>query len=213
MRTFPNNQALLEQDTDILLSHLYRPVSPDEQARLELRAGDSPTTRLAIQQLLNIDKSVTNRPISMALLRMLTFLSFDYSNKRLVFDPNVQLRDPLRSLSPDDINALKDFSNPSNNREPPSGRGGKTNQHGPRLGRRDVLQLAKLDSNGIYWRYYCLAPFGFFPTLDKVHMASWYLSSSPVIFTAINLIMKQLANQEKYGRRTLALVDSPYAQL
>lgn len=159
---------------------------------------------------------VATRPLSMAVHRIMSIITTDLHNHDLLFDKQAQRKDPLRTLTDEEVEALRALAsdlNPASPAKPSKAVTVVESKSSPRLGSRDVHRLARLDPGGMFWRYACLAPYGYFPPRDVVVMMIWSLSTSPLLFWGIDKIMCQLQDQKKFGKRTLTLIDSPYAQL
>jgi hypothetical protein len=165
-----------------------------------------------IKEALNLREGQVGS-LAMALHRILTLISFDMRNHRLLFDKAVYDRDPLVKLSADEVRKLHNISGGTNQRRPaipePLGRaiGTKTAPAAKiRLGSEDVRRLAHLDKfGGIFWQYVLCAPPGYTPIDDPVHMVSQACISSPVLLEGIRRIVK--SNTDGDGR-VLVLIDS-----
>lgn len=152
--------------------------------------------------------------IAMALHRILTLISFDMRNYRLLFDKTVYDRDPLVKLSDDEVKKLRGISRETTQPGTASSagrRGGKGAAGAKiRLGSEDVQKLAHLDkSGGVMWQYILCAPAGYTPVDDPVHMVSQACIASPILLEGIRRIVR--SNIDGNGR-VLVLIDSPFAQ-
>jgi len=116
-----------------------------------------------IKDALNIREG-REGPIAMALHRVLTLISFDMRNYRLLFDKKVYDSDPLVRLSDEEVKKLNGISQngqPLGKNPEPAG-GGKTAPAAKIcLGSDDVKKLVRLDKfRGVFWQYVLCAPPG-----------------------------------------------------
>lgn len=219
--------------TDILINHRHNPLSKEEHAQQLARDGEASITRekSKVQEVMKVDHSALTKPMSMAFHRIMTLVSLDMHNYPLLFDRATQARDPLMALTDDQVRELRLFAaelgaadEPGQNRPRKRAKGNMKAQHeapstsvqsipAVRLGASEVQRIQQLDPTGLAWRFATLAPFGHLVPTNKLNMCFWALSHSPVMTWGINKIMQQMAEPQKYGSRTLVLVDSPYAQL
>lgn len=221
--TKTKNQLDIERNTDMLMNHMYHPVNKEERAKLEAiymeSAGEEPDgMRSTVEEILDIKFETAGKPLGMAYLRLMSLQNLLITTMRLFSDPQCQRKDFLTRLSPEARKLLQklaasgdDKAAAAENLQEKEDKHGAT-QHNPRLGEREVHRLSQLDPCGMYWYYNTLSDFGYTACDNVTHMLIFVLSSSPVMFHAIDRIMIQLKNQGKYGKRSLALVDSPFAQ-
>lgn len=205
-------------DTDMVMSHMYNPVSQEERDALANSYKDQDIEDLdpneihgKVEKILDIQFEMVGKPLSMAYRRYLTIINVSYIISKLFTDASIQRKDPLKTYS---AKEQEEFSKLS-------GKGSKADVHvdkdhdkaqGPRLGQRDVHKLAQMDPTGLYYLYSMLASFGHTPCDNIPHMVYYMLSASPVLYCIVDRIMEQMENPTVYGLRSLCLADSPMAQ-
>ncbi|KAL1873053.1 hypothetical protein Daus18300_004196, partial [Diaporthe australafricana] len=206
--------------TDILMSHQSHPLSQDGRERdckLRKNLGINSASDM-YSYAFRIDDCQAKQPMPMAVHRVNSGISTDFSMYRLFFDREVIKQDPLHAMTESQCTALglvaRGYSLEQAVGEAERIEEGKEKAaHGSRLELQEVHRLASMDPGALNWHYNCLAPYRFAPPVqDDVHMIAWALSYSPVMFWGIDKIMTQLNNPDKFGSRTLVLVDSHYAQ-
>lgn len=150
-------------------------------ARARTPEGVGPTQLVGIRQILRRGDDAVGafqRPVAMAYYRVMSLISYDMSYYRLFFDPATARPDPLNRMTAEQAAALarlarEDTSTPS------ATAAARRRGHGsamateaqPRLGRRILHLLRDMDLyGGLFWKYAVLAPPGYVPTTDKVHM-------------------------------------------
>lgn len=207
--------------TDVLMSHQFHPLTQEglkRDGKLRKNLGLISASDM-YSYASRIDDSQAKQPMPMAVHRINSDISRDFSTYRLFFDREVIKQDPLHAMTESQCAALRlvarGYSLEQATREAEKmEKGKKKATHGSRLGLQDVHRLASMDPGCLNWHYTCLVPYDFVPPVQyDIHMIAWALSHSPVVFWGIDKIMSQLSNSEKFGSRTLVFVDSPYAQL
>lgn len=203
----PRTAAKLSLAVDVLMNNLFKKSSFGSASR---KGKGVEPVQLRVEQILNLAPDDAASQMAMAYYRVMSLISFDMRNHGLFFDAEVHRRDPLARLSDKEVALLKKLSqDPDEDVLPEAGHEAKA-----RFGTHDVRKLASLDVyGGLFWRYSLLAPPGFVPVDDVTHMLVWSLCESPVLFETVSRVVRAVRNKDKYGGRTLVLIDSPFAQL
>lgn len=205
----------------MFLGHMYRPMTEEEQAKIKTtidgQHGNTPhgILKQKIESALDVGSEFAGKQMSMSFNRFLELTNTTAHAKRLFIDGKLRRKDPLRRLTPEEAQILVTLARSGDEAAQELSKAQKDSERSktaPRLGARDVHRLAALDKSGLYWMYSMLASYGYTPCDNVPHMVNFFLMHAPVIFEAVARIMKQLENQEKYGPRTLALVDNPFGQ-
>ncbi|KAG8159684.1 hypothetical protein KVR01_010321 [Diaporthe batatas] len=221
-------QSMLVSFTDLMLQQLSRrkpkPKNKDHDrgkkrrvwmpSRHEAMLGN--VIEEHIRHVLNLgDDDSEPRASSFSFNCILNLIAVDWHNFRLVFDSDVNRKDPLQKISRDTINQLRHLAD--SKRDPRAAalpeRIAKDKSSDARLGAAQVASMAKYDKyGGMVRRHFLLAEKGHVATDDTVHMMTFALSESPIISKVIDMIMEGLNQPDMYGSRVFVVVDSPLTQ-
>lgn len=209
-----SNAAKLALATDVLSDRLFDDEDAAPHRPAQHRGEEEPVTELTtkekVEMILNMGDAEQEKQMGMAYHRVMTLLGFDLRNHKLFFDPEVHRRDPLARLSSKEVQLLKKLSSSTDDDILPE----SAAESNSRFGATDVRRLASMDIyGGLFWKYSLLAGPDMVPYDNVIHMLVWALAESPVMFETINRVVTSLEKKEKYGGRSLILIDSPFAQL